>query len=371
MKLKVVELFAGIGSQHQALDNIGADFEIVATSEWSVNSLISYDLVHHQKRECVLSKDQIIEELKKFTFSLDHKKPINISKLSEKTLRMLYVANWNNKNMGSIIDIKGRDFPDHDLLTYSFPCQDLSIMGKKKGLYDGKTSSLLWEVGRVLNELKEEGRLPKYLLMENVPTIMGKANNEGFSAWKDQLKEMGYHNWAFKLKSSYFGIPQNRERAFLVSILNGNSEDFTVPVQTKLTPLRIKDIMVESVDEERFYAKDILKYFPTNLNVSHSVNGLRRFMLTKQGGFDTEKRIYHLDSIAPTIMGGSTRVKILLPSGRVRFLVARECWRLMGFKDEQFDKVDGVFDNNELIKMAGNSIVVNVLESVFKNILKI
>lgn len=370
MKLKIVELFAGIGSQYKALKNLGINVEVVAISEWDIPALINYNNIHHQYEDCNLSKNEILYRLKGFTFSSDGKKPTNITKLNEEKLRKLYIANKNNKNLGSILDIKGINIPKHDLLTYSFPCQDLSNQGKGRGLYDGKSSSLLWEVGRLLDELKDLDNLPKYLLMENVPSIFNDKHKEGFDLWKNKLNELGYKNWDFKLKSSYFNIPQNRERAYMVSILGGSDNDFIIPKQSELTDLRIKNIIDENVDE-KFYLNGLDKFFPLNTNVKPTNTGIRGFNLVGYTNFTSEKKVFFTDSISPTITatGAQSKIKIILPNGRIRILTPKECWKLMGFTEEDFSKTDKSFPDSILTKLAGNSIVVNVLEAIFVNLL--
>lgn len=370
MKLRVIELFAGIGSQHKALKNIGIDFEIVGISEWSIDSIISYANVHHpQNEEINLSKEEILNELEKFTFSANTKTPANIKNYNIERLKKLYISNKNSKNLGSIVDLKSNNLPDHDLLTYSFPCQDLSNQGSQKGLFEGKTSSLLWEVKRLLVELNSEKRLPKYLLMENVPAIFGAKNKEGFDMWKNDLVEMGYINFDFKLKASYFGVPQNRERAYMVSILGGSPEDFIIPSSEELTTMTISDILSPNPDKK--YYLDFNKYYPQVIKRNKTKNGISCFDLENYTNFASERKVYHLDSIAPTITatGAQSRIKVF-ENNKVRVLNPRECWKMMGFTDKDFDAVEGTLNDNALIKQAGNSIVVNVLEAIFTNLFK-
>jgi DNA (cytosine-5)-methyltransferase 1 len=368
MKLRVIELFAGIGSQHKALKNIGVDCEVVGISEWSIDSIISYANVHHNSNEVTeLTKEEILEELKDFTFSSNTKTPIKTSTLKLDRLKKLYVANKNSKNLGSIVDLKASMTPDHDLLTYSFPCQDLSNQGSQRGLFEGKSSSLLWDVNRLLNELNEEGRLPKYLLMENVPAIFGDKNKDGFNIWKDNLKEMGYINFDFKLKASYFGIPQNRERAYMVSILNGTENDFVIPTQGELTEMTIADILTPNQVSK--YYLDFKRFYPPVIKTDKTKNGISCFDLVGYTNFASERKVYHLNSISPTITatGAQSRIKVY-ENGEIRMLSPRECWKMMGFTDSDFDKVEGTLIDSALTKQAGNSIVVNVLEAIFTNL---
>lgn len=244
--LKVFETFAGYGSQTIALENLGYDTH-THTSEWFVDAIISYALIHHNEEFMSFykngewldkennrviklmksDKEELIKTLSKQTFSIDSKKPSNLKTLDEDRLWALAIANAINSNKGSILDIKGKDLDQYDLLTYSFPCQDLSLAGKGKGMEKGSgtRSGLLWEVERILKELKELGKLPKVLLMENVPQVHSKQNISDFNKWQEALMDLGYKNTWKDLNAKDFGVPQNRERTFMVSILEGNVED--------------------------------------------------------------------------------------------------------------------------------------------------
>lgn len=125
------------------------------------------------------------------------------------------IHNNGAKNYGDITKIRGQDMPKNiDILTYSFPCQDLSTIGKQKGLEKGTRSGLLWEVGRILEEMEEK---PKFLLLENVATLLSPKFAPLFEIWQKKLEEMGYFNQIFILNSLNFGIPQNRKRLFMIS----------------------------------------------------------------------------------------------------------------------------------------------------------
>ena len=134
---KVIETFSGIGSQAKALDNIGVEHEILYTADWDINAIIAYDLIHNGKQDLKkyekLSKEEIITQLGKYTLSMNGKKPANqkaIQSLKHEVAMRLLAAIERTNNLVSITDIKGEQLPkDIDLLTYSFPCQDLSIAG--------------------------------------------------------------------------------------------------------------------------------------------------------------------------------------------------------------------------------------------------
>ena len=221
-KLRVFETFTGIGSQTKALKNIGADFEVVGTSEWYIDAILGYNAMHKQSFKKYKREDSL-KFLSNFTLSNDSKKPIkSLTRMSDEKLSNIVSSLKANKNLGSILDIKGKDVPEHDLLTYSFPCQDLSIAGKGKGLSkeSGTRSSLMWEIERILSEMSEEKELPRFLLMENVPAIQNIKYKEGLDHFKGYLEKHGYENIEIVLNASKLGIPQRRKRYFMLSVSN-------------------------------------------------------------------------------------------------------------------------------------------------------
>jgi DNA (cytosine-5)-methyltransferase 1 len=365
--MKVVELFAGIGSQTKALKNKNIKHEVVGISEWSINSIISYGEIHSDDIKYNISKDDMVSELSKYTFSLDTKKPYNIKKLKDDKLSLLYKNHKNSKNLGSIVDLKGLDVPNCDLLTYSFPCQDLSLQGKQKGLFEGNTSSLLWQVGRILNEMKD---LPTVLLMENVPSILNDKHKPGFDKWKDFLEEKGYINYVLKLKGTSYGSAQNRERCFMISSLKNMDGIESDILSTTKPSLKIKDILQNNI-ETKYYKPNLEKFLANNWTFKESKSGIISYTLEGYTNFVSEAKLYSIDSVSPTITatGAQSRIKII-DNDRIRFLTPLELWLLMGFTKSDFDKVKDLHSDVELSKQAGNSIVVNVLEVIFENINK-
>lgn len=198
--LKVFEAFAGVGSQRMALDNLGIPHEVVAISEIDRFAIASYEAIHGK-----------------------------------------------TNNLGDISQLQPEDIPDHDLFTYSFPCQDISVAGKQSGFKksSGTRSSLLWECNRVI-----ESKKPKYLLLENVKNLVGKKFKSDFDLWLNHLESLGYKNYWQVLNAKDYGIPQNRERVFVVSIL-GEHEPYEFPEPVELE-LRLKDVLEDEVDE-KFY----------------------------------------------------------------------------------------------------------------------
>lgn len=184
-KIRLIELFAGYGSQAMALRNLGADFEHYRVVEFDKYAIASYNAVHGTDFPAMDIKD--------------------IS--------------------GADLGIENREQYTY-LLTYSFPCTDLSIAGRMAGMSEGSDtrSSLLWEVRRILVEC--EDNLPQILLMENVPAIHSQQNMPDFRKWLDFLEDLGYSNYMQDLNAWDFGVAQSRERTFVVSILGDYNYKF-------------------------------------------------------------------------------------------------------------------------------------------------
>ena len=238
----IVELFSGIGSQAKALRNIGQRVNLIATSEWDVHAIIAYDLIHNRGDVPTeikeLSKNDLLELLKGYTFSNTGKAPLDFSSLktySLEVLQHLYFSIKRNNNFVDISALDGTNLPGNiDVLTYSFPCQDLSNVGAfhgyNKGIDkgSGSRSSLLWQVGRILSEMKEANiQLPRFLLMENVPTLLSARHFTNFSTWICDLRKLGYVSKYYQLNASNFGLPQNRPRLLMISVYVGDSEEET------------------------------------------------------------------------------------------------------------------------------------------------
>ena len=365
--MKVIELFAGIGSQTQALKNIGIEHEVVGIAEIDKYAVRSYEAIHGE---------------------------VN--------------------NLGDICKIER--LPECDLLTYSFPCQDLSVAGKGAGIKEGTRSGLLLEVERLL----EVSNKPKYLLMENVKNLVGKKNKPDFDRWREKLESMGYMNYWKVLNAKHYGIPQNRERVFMVSIL-GEHGPYIFP-QGFDNGMRLKDLLEDEVDE-KFYISDekcqkLLKtlYEPLceggvkvsrkgevyngqtdicNTLMARDYKGLDNTIKTAVMVKEATKKGFAIaevgDSINMEQPNSNTRrgrvgkqiantltcgcnqavVEPNIQNYHIRKLTPLECWRLMGFQDEHFNKAQNAgISNSQLYKQAGNSIVVDVLEHICMNLFK-
>lgn len=318
--IRLIELFAGIGSQAQALKNIGLDFETVAISEIDRYALQSYEYLHGKV-----------------------------------------------KNLGDISTINPNDVPDCDLITYSFPCQDLSVAGAQAGADEGSgtRSSLLWECKKII-----EAKKPKYLLMENVKNLVGSTHKANFEKWLDYLTTLGYKNYWKVLNAVDYGAPQSRERVFVVSILGDESFEFPAP---QPRTIKLKDILdPDDKVPSNMYMND--RPFIFRETQDESDNGLIHVGNLEMAGNESIKRVYSPEGVCPTLTtmtGGHRQPKIYLGKEKgVRKLTPRECWAVMGFDNNTYTKVENKLSNTQLYKQAGNTICVPCLEAIFRQLFK-
>ena len=258
--IRLIELFAGVGSQAMALRDLGADFEHYKISEWEYNSNSSYKAIHsldNTDYSFGMVRKEVVDALMKLGISADGKKPMTyeeISRKNESWQRNIFNEFKQCRNIGSITNFCGADLEITDtdkycyIMTYSFPCQDLSVAGKGAGMTKGSgtRSGLLWEVERLLNEVEN---LPQVLLMENVPQVHGTKNMADFQKWISFLESKGYTNTYQNLNSRNYGVAQNRNRTFMVSILGNYKYEFPKPIElTKVMKVHLED----EVDEKYY-----------------------------------------------------------------------------------------------------------------------
>lgn len=364
-KLRVFEAFAGIGAQHSALKRANLNFEIVGISEWFINALLAYDAIHNDDN-CdinIPSYEEQIKELSKFTFSKDSVNAIkDITKLSRNEIENLYVANKRNKNYGSITEIKGKDLPKIDLLVYSFPCQDLSTGGKTLGMSKGSgtRSGLLWEIERILNELNELGRLPEYLLMENVKAIYAKSNKKDLDQWLSFLESIGYVNGnRLTLNAINFGIPQDRNRAFIISHLKTPIDDTSLITYSNPAPSIKPFLMLD-------YKNPILKEEANQAQLNNTISREEMWAINKREDIEDSTTI---NTITCNMDRSNTAAmfKYKGPKGNTyRLLTIREAFLFMGFTEEEYLRTIRLgLSYRKMNKLIGNSIVVNVLTKIF------
>lgn len=364
--LKVFEAFAGIGAQASALDHMGINYEIVGISEWFIDAIECYAAIHCDGVEIEMPTDikEIDDYLSQFTFSATSVKPTNVKMLTEDQRRDLYRANKQANNYGSITDIKGTDLPEINLLVYSFPCQDLSTGGLGKGMKKGSgtRSGLLWEIERILTEMKSFEQLPEYLLLENVKTIKSDKNLEDLNQWLSFLESIGYSNTECMILNSLdFGVPQDRERAFIVSHLGDK--------------LEIIDKIEKLKKERKFKICQFIKdnYKEPIYKLEADIAQLNKTP-SRDIMWDINGKTISDNTIIRTITCNMDRThtaalfKYNGPKGDTyRRLTMREAFLLMGFTEEEYTKASSLnFSYRKLNKLIGNSIVVNVLQAIFE-----
>lgn len=211
-------------------------------------------------------------------------------KYADASYQAIHGETWN---MGDITKIDVDDVPDHDLFTYSFPCQDISVAGKGKGFSkdSGTRSGLLWESERIIKAKK-----PKNLLMENVKNLISEKFMPGFVEWILALEELGYSNYYEVLNAKDFGIPQNRERVFMVSIL-GEHEPYVFPKPIKLEK-RLKDVLEDEVDEKYYLDNERAQQLVATITDSNEIG----YVPYKEGGKQHQSNtVYDREEVAPTI----------------------------------------------------------------------
>ncbi len=370
MALRVFEAFAGIGAQATALKRLCADFEVVGISEWMVDAVICYDAIHHfgEKAIDVPSYDEQMEYLSQFDFSRDSVRKTNLKLLEPEVIEQLYIANKRSKNFGSISQLTGQRMPKCDLLIYSFPCQDLSTGGNGKGMKKGSgtRSSLLWEIERLLKELHTLEKLPRYLLMENVKTVLCDAFKDDLKVFLAFLESIGYQNDApMMLNAMDFGIPQDRVRAFIVSKLGKH----LVKVSESIDQGKRKRIFDATQFLRLDYEHEVLK---NEANIAQLNATPSRKKMWEINGKEANK-----DTIIRTItcnMDRTHTAALFKYEGALgdtfRRLTIREAFLFMGFTEDEYERTIHLdFTYRRMNKLIGNSIVVNVLTEIFREML--
>ncbi|MFA6624987.1 MAG: DNA cytosine methyltransferase, partial [Bacilli bacterium] len=334
-KIRLFEAFAGIGAQSVALKRAGIEVEHVGISEWFIDAIITYDALNtSEERVSVPSYEKQIEELSHFTFSRDSQKPIkSLYSLPKDVLRKLYIANKRSKNYGSISEILPKDMPPCDLLTYSFPCQDLSTGGKTLGMKKGSgtRSGLLWEIERILTGMDKD-KLPTYLLLENVPTILAKSNISDLNQWLGVLEKLGYKNSdPTIMDASEFGVPQDRRRCIIVSSLKrkidlkNNVKKIPLPDST--------DFVHEKVEGPVFKEEaDAASLNPTKSR--------EKMWEINHRSPVTSNTIFHTVTCNMDRNNNAGMVEYTsFPGRKYRLLTIREATLLMGFTPEEYETI--------------------------------
>lgn len=432
--IRLYTLFSGYDSQALALKYLGVEFEHYKTCEWAVNSIQALKDLHfkqdHTDYSAPHTHTHIVEMLANYGISQNYNNPMTIEQIKRKPEIWARTVFNNIQATHNLVDISKAHLKFEDeycnIVTYSFPCQDLSLAGKGLGMDKGSEtrSSLLWRVEEIL---KECDVLPDVLIMENVPMVHSKDNVESFNKWQLELERLGYSNYWQDLNSKDYGVPQNRDRCFMVSILGNWYYEFPQPIKLEKV---LKDVLEDEKDvKEKYYLSEGLierirkwkgfenplddinedricstitthcgkdsngmqlvevvgNYSPSGHNATRIVDpegiaptaggdnvgvvvkNTENYIQWEQKGFlDIDCRAYKEDKIAPTTTT-APHTKILLNNLRIRKLTPKECFRLMGVRDCDSDNITGSDANK--YHLAGDSIVVDVLMAIFKQML--
>ena len=413
--IRLIEFFAGYGSQALALKELGVDFQHWRICEWAIKSIQAYKDNHfsddNKDYAQYFTSEYIYKVLSDWGISSNYNEPLTleqVKRLGEKECRRIYNNICITHNLVNISRVKGKDLQIEDtdlydyVLTYSFPCQDLSKAGLGKGMArdSGTRSGLLWEVERILEECQSEGALPQILLMENVPDVIGTNNIKHFASWLAKLESLGYHCYWKVINSKDFGIPQNRDRCFMISILGDYFYGF--PKEIKLEN-KLIDILETKVDEKYYLSQKAIKgkletkFRVTSFDgcgdkhiieptlkeqlcdrlvesgllkvgtvINHSyTNGLNgknpNSRQSLKDYIESENGICNCLTTRPDVLGIAVEN---FKNLRIRKLTPKECFRLMGVRDKNFDRISKNQSNASLYHLAGDSIVVSVLVAI-------
>ena len=309
-RVKILELFGGIGAIRKAFINLKIPYEVV-----------------------------------------DY---VEIDKACVKSYNALYGEDYKPKS------VVGYKAPNEkiDLIMHGSPCQDFSRIGKKQGgvKNSGTRSSLLFETIRIIKEMKDK---PKWIIWENVKGVLDRNMRDSFFIYLKELEDLGYESKYEILNAMDFGIPQKRERIFVVSCLGANNFSFNKLERKETRPL--SEFLEKDVSELYTMTQPYMLKF-LNKGIDNSFRG----------------RLKVIKDFSYTISTKQMRVPnsgiIDIGNGKYRYLTERECLRLMGFDDCDIDKLEGVHPrrknctSSKLYKQAGNSIVVDVLIAIIKEI---
>ena len=243
-----------------------------------------------------------------------------------------------------------------DILIHGSPCQDFSIAGQQKGAEEGSEtrSSLMWETIHIIDQMGEWK--PKYVIWENVKNVLSRHMRRNFDRYISEMARMGYESNFEILDAREFGLPQARERVFTISVLNGDKFEFGDLIRKPMK--NIDDFLLDNETVPPVY--DVTQ--PSVLNVIGE-KGIKRATVIQDYAFTITTR------------QDRTPAQVIdCGAGRYRYLTERECWRLQGYTDEEYEAAKGVQERvgryrMALYKQAGNSIPVPIFESIFRKII--
>lgn len=307
-KLTMNVLFSGIGCQERGFQNSNLfDVEVVNTSEINKEAVLSYAAIHCGMTQEMVdtyteypSREEMVRQLKEINLGYEPEKNKcydwdKLARRKTNDIEKYWLACKLTHNLGDINKIEFLSYAD--LWTISFCCQDISVAGKMRGLKpdSGTRSSLLWENIRLLKRAKDDGTLPKYLMFENVKNLVSKKFIDDFNNLLEVLDELGFNSYWKVLNAKDCGVPQNRERVFVISIrkdIDNGTYDFPKPFDTGI---RLKDVLDKEVDEKYYLSKDIQERFHiTDSTFTKNIVGTTKPDFRTIGQRDL---VYHQDSI--------------------------------------------------------------------------
>ena len=312
-ELKIISLFSGYGTQELALKYSGIKYRNVANCDILKSANEAYDSLHTTEEG----------------------------------------------NLGDVSKVDEKNFPHCDFLTYSFPCQDISISGVQRGIEKGTRSGLLYEVERIVEHNK-----PKFLLMENVKNLVSKNHIKKFNDYIEKLNSLGYGSAWMVLNGADFGCPQNRERVFMFSVLGESSLEVSNKMmgvhnlKKSRTPMR--GFVESTIDPKLFITP------PYEINTPKLSSVCRMIARRTDVKYDQARRIYSIDGCSPCLTTSGSP-QIMLDDKKIRTLTAREGYRFMGVKDTDIDNLlTTSLTTKQHVALAGNSICVPVMQAIFE-----
>lgn len=312
-ELKIISLFSGYGTQELALKYSGIKYRNVANCDILKSANEAYDSLHTTEEG----------------------------------------------NLGDVSKVDEKNFPHCDFLTYSFPCQDISISGVQRGIEKGTRSGLLYEVERIVEHNK-----PKFLLMENVKNLVSKNHIKKFNDYIENLNSLGYGSAWMVLNGADFGCPQNRERVFMFSVLGETSLEVSNKMMgvhnLKKTRTPMRGFVESTIDPKLFITP------PYEINTPKVSSVCRMIARRTDVKYDQARRIYSIDGCSPCLTTSGSP-QIMLDDKKIRTLTAREGYRFMGVKDTDIDNLlTTSLTTKQHVALAGNSICVPVMQAIFE-----
>lgn len=321
-ELKVLSLFSGIGAFEKAIEDLGLKYKLVNYCEIDKDASKSYSIIHD------VSENINLWDITK----------INIEELAN----------------------------DIDLLTHGSPCQSFSSCGKQEGgdKGSGTQSSLMWNTVEIIRHCK-----PKYVIWENVKNVISKTHRHNFDKYIDELNGIGYKSYHKVLNSEEFNIPHNRPRIFVVSIL-GEHTPYEFPKRMELTK-EIKDVLIDCEDYIGMEISPAMKpgcYKEFEKHYINIINSDKKIYDCKAKSDFQDKKVGI--KVSPCLRASSSNTHILDNNNCIRKITEKECWNLMGFGTENYEKVkQSGISRTQMHKQIGNSIDVEVIKNVIDKLI--